>query len=45
MSPRELAVYVVSSVLAALLIVFALHGGSLHRFINTVAPAIGETPE
>src|SRR5688500_15202508 len=40
MSNRELAVYAVSSLLAALLVVFALHGGSLHRFINFLAPTI-----
>src|SRR5687767_6412750 len=45
MSNRELAVYAVSSLLAALLVVFALHGGSTHRAINFLMPAIWETPE
>ena len=38
MRTRDLIVYAVSSVLAVLLIVFALYGGNWHRTVNFFAP-------
>jgi hypothetical protein len=44
MTTRVLLVYAASSVLAALLIVWALHGADFARFVNFVAPAIFLAP-